>query len=405
MRELVSFAWRNVWRNWQRTMITAFAIGLGLALFIIGFAYIKGFLTFALEATTKAWTGEAQVHDSRYAETQQAEFTLSGGAELVETASKLPGVAAATPRVYGPGMATMGDRTARVDLVGIDLERERRVTNLESKLSRGAWPSEPHHVLIGVKLAEALELSVGDKLVLTAADVESGALNSHLARISGLLYSSNAYVDRQAALVPLPAARQLLGLQQGVHEIALDLRVPADEQAAIAAVLRPLEGPGRTVRPWQEVQRALASALDLNNKIMWLSVLVVFLIAAFGIVNTMTMSFLERYREFGILRAIGTRPRRLMALILVEAACLGAIGVLIGNVLGLLFYWPLSIYGITIGGVEGYGISFDRTILFEFDVAAVVLVSAVFWLLTVLTALGTARRAALVEPMKALRQI
>ena len=405
MNEIISFAWRNIWRNTRRTVITASAIGLGLALFVVAFAYTKGFLGFALEATTRSWTGEAQIHDARYAETREEEHTINGGMDVLAQARALPHVTAATPRVYGPGMAAMGDRTARVELVGIDLKSEPRVTSFFQKLSDGAWPAEQHHVLIGVKLAETLELGVGDKIVLTAADVRTGELNSHLARISGLIYSSNAYLDRQAALLPLQVAQKLLGLRGEIHEIALQMDIPAEAEQPIAIALAPLKRQGLAIRPWQVVQRPLAAAMELNTQIMWISVFVVFLIAAFGIVNTMTMSFLERYHEFGVLRALGTRPNRLMALVLTEAACLGAIGVALGLALGLAIYWPFSVYGVTIGGAEAYGVSFDRNILFDLDAVATAELALVFWVLTIFTALGTARRAAAVQPIEALRQI
>ncbi len=405
MTETLSFAWRNLWRNPRRTIITASAIGLGLALFIVAVAYMKGFLVYMLDATTGSWTGHAQIQSPAYVDSHEASDTLDDGAALLERARALPHVAAATPRVYGPGMASMGDRTARVELVGIDLHSERQVTQFKDELSEGSWPEKPNQVLIGVKLAELLELSVGDKLVLTAADVQSGDLNGQLVRIGGLVYSNNAYLDRQAVVMPIETTQKLLGIPGRLHEIAVTLDVPADDEAAIRGALRPLQSEHASVRPWQEVQKGLSSAIELNAQTLWISVLVVFLIASFGIVNTMTMSFLERYREFGILRAVGTSPSRLIGLVLTEAACLGMIGVAVGLVVGLLVYWPFAVYGLTIGGAEAYGVSFDRRILFELDAPMTVELCIVFWSLTVLTALGTARRAAKVQPIEALRQI
>jgi ABC-type antimicrobial peptide transport system permease subunit len=92
-------------------------------------------------------------------------------------------------------------------------------------------------------------------------------------------------------------------------------------------------------------------------------------------------------------------------MVLAEAGCLGLIGVAVGLVVGLLVYWPFSVYGVTIGGAEAYGVSFDRSIKFDLDPWATVELSVVFWLLTVLTALGTARRAARINPVEALRHL
>jgi ABC-type lipoprotein release transport system permease subunit len=405
MKEALTLSWRNLWRNPRRTVITVGAIGLGLALFIVATAYTRGLVEFLLDATTGSWTGEAQIRSSAYVDSHEAVDFIEGGPDLLERARALPHVTAATPRVYGSGLATMGDRSARVEVVGINLDSERHVTNFREKLADGRWPIEPHEALIGVKLAALLELSVGDKLVLTAADVWSGDLEGKLVTIAGLVYSSNAYLDRQAVILPIQSAGELLGIPGRLHEIALTLDVPADDETAIRAALAPLGRHDLSLRPWQEVQKAMASAIELNARWLWTSVLAVFLIASFGIVNTMAMSFLERYHEFGILRAIGTRPSRLLGLVLAEAAFLGALGVLLGLIAGLIVYWPFSVYGLTIGGGEAHGVRFDRRIVFELDTAATVRLCLVFWSLTVLTALGTARRAARIQPIEALRHV
>ncbi|MEM6532403.1 MAG: ABC transporter permease [Myxococcota bacterium] len=400
----IGLAWRNVWRSPGRTALTAAAIGLALAMFVLMLAWVQGFIDFALESTTKAWSGMAQVHAEAWVETEESSHVLPGGMELLEQARALDGVVAATPRAYGEAMAAMGDRTAAVQLVGISFDSERQASGFVDNLSEGSWPRGPNQVLIGVKLAEDLELGVGDKLALTAADIGTGSLNGAAVRISGLLYTSNSFLDRGAVLGSLTAMQELLGLGTAFHEITLQLDAPIDDADAIRAAVRPLEGPGLAVRTWQQVQSDLASTLEFQTNVLWIAVLIVFLIAAFGVVNTMTMSFLERFREFGILRAIGTSPGRIFALIVAEAGWLGAVGVLGGLIVSSLFYIPLSIYGVTIPGAEAYGVSFDREIIFRVDLVQTVVLIAVFFGLTLLTGTLTARRAALVSPVEALRQ-
>ncbi|MEM6558970.1 MAG: FtsX-like permease family protein [Myxococcota bacterium] len=401
---VVLLAWRNIWRSPTRTALTASAIAVALAIFVLMLAWVQGFIDYALESTTKSWSGMAQVHSTRWVETEESSSVLAEGPGLLARARRMPGILAAVPRAYGEAMAAMGDRTAAVQLVGIDLSEERRATDFDRKLSAGAWSTKLNHVLIGVKLADHLELGVGDKLALTAADTQTGELNDFLVRISGLLYTSNSFLDREAVICSLPLVQRLLSLGEDFHEITLQLDVPLDDENAITSTISPLNGSGRAVRAWQEIQRDLASTLEFQNRILWLAIIVVFLIAAFGIVNTMTMSFLERFREFGILKAIGTSPARLFGLIVSEAGWIGALGVGIGLVIASIAYVPLSIYGLTIGGAEAYGVSFDRNILFRVDVPQTVILTITFFTLTMMTGMLTARRAARVSPVDALRQ-
>lgn len=397
-------AWRNIWRSPRRTALTATAIAVALALFVLMLAWVQGFIDYALESTTRSWSGMAQIRSPEFIATEESSHVLPDGPALLERVRAADHVSTATPRVYGEALAAMGDRTAAVQLVGIDFESERAATSFNEKLSAGDWPREKNQVLIGVKLAEDLELDVGDKLALTAADVHSGALNDHLVRISGLLYTSNNFLDQQAVIGGLAVMQGLLGLEDDLHEIALQLDVPIADQAAIERTIAPFAGEGVSARAWQVVQKDLASTLDLQRRILWIAVLIVFLIASFGVINTMTMSFLERFREFGILRAIGTSPGRIFALIVAEAGWIGVLGVALGMLLSVLFYWPLSTYGLNIGGAEAYGVSFDREILFRMDAMQTVWLVVVFVALTVATGMLTARRAALISPTEALRE-
>ncbi len=400
----LSLAWRNVWRAPRRTALTTTAIAVALAMFVLMLSWVQGFIDYALESTTRSWSGMAQIRATGFVETEEATHVLPDGIALLERIRGHQAVLTATPRVYGEALAAMGDRTAAVQLVGIDFDSERSATSFNEKLSEGEWPGTKNQVLIGVKLATELELGVGDKLALTAADVRTGELNDHLVRISGLLYTSNNFLDQQAVIGGLSVMQGLLGLEDDIHEIAMQLDVPIVEQAAIEAVIEPWGGEGVSARAWQVVQADLASTLDLQRQILWIAVLIVFLIASFGVINTMTMSFLERFREFGILRAIGTSPARIFGLIVAEAAWLGLLGVSVGMLLSLAFYLPLSTYGVTFAGAEAYGVSFDREIFFRMDGTETVLLVLVFVVLTVATGMLTARRAARISPTEALRQ-
>ena len=130
---------------------------------------------------------------------------------------------------------------------------------------------------------------------------------------------------------------------------------------------------------------------------------VVFFIIALGILNTLSMSVLERTQEFGVLRALGTSPLQVFGLIVTEAFCLGVVGGLIGLGLGLLFNWPLEVFGLQLTSAEFAGVRFDKAVHSDLSAFGALALTGTFVVLTALTSVWTAVRAARIRPVEALR--
>ena len=167
--------------------------------------------------------------------------------------------------------------------------------------------------------------------------------------------------------------------------------------------MAPFNGGGLTATPWQEIVPVVADTLEKQFIYMAITLVIVFILIAFGIVNTLSMSLLERMKEFGVLRALGTTPLRLAALIFAEGGWLGAVGSTLGLGLGLLVHGILSRTGITMGDVEAMGVTFRTPIYPILKPAEILVVAFVFLILTPLVSLVVARRAGRVDPVQALR--
>jgi len=396
-------AWRNIWRNTRRTLITALAIGLGLGTMLFSLAWMAGMNRHLVETLTASRLGQAQVHAPGFRETRQEELTIPEGGKVLELARSVPRIAGAAPRLFAIGLAAMGDRSANVELIGVDLGQEPKVTNWQERLVAGAYPADHNQVLIGTGLARRMELETGSKLVLTVARVGTGDLEAVLARVAGVIYTGNPSLDERSVIAPLGLVQEIIGLPGAFHEIALRFQVDGLDRAELSSLLAPLEGLGLDVRAWPALVPVVASMLDLQGLYLAISVVLIFGLVAFGIVNTMSMSLLERFKEFGVLRAIGTSPLRLAGLILAEAGSIGVVGCALGLGLGVGISFWLGRRGVVLGGVEALGVSFGNAFhpsLAPGQAAAMVLV---FLVLTPLVALGPALRAARVEPVRALR--
>ncbi len=183
----------------------------------------------------------------------------------------------------------------------------------------------------------------------------------------------------------------------------MKLRSHDDTKEALAAALAGLEAPGLDVAGWRDLNPALASMMELQMTYLVGTTFVVFLIVGLGILNTLSMSVLERTREFGVLGALGTPPFNVFKLIVTEAFCLGVVGGLFGLGLGLLLNWPLAVNGIELRSVEFGGVRFDSVLRNELTATGAAAMTLTFVALTTLISFWTAVRAARIQPVEALR--
>lgn len=399
----IQMAWRNLWRNTRRTLITTLAIGLGLGAIIITLAWVGGLMEHLIQTMTGTNLGQAQIHAPGYRETREEELLISRAEEVLMRVDKTPGLVGAAPRLYAQGMAAMGDRSSGVEVMGVDFGREKKVTNWSDKLTSGTYPGGGNEVLIGQGLARKLELSAGAKLVLTVARVGSGDLESALVRIAGIINTGIPMLDDHSVIGSLEMVGKLNGLKGSVHQIALMFGSSGLEKDRLEKLIQPLQELGLDVQPWQVLAPMISGMLDLQGFYFGLAIAIIFGLVAFGIVNTMSMSLLERFKEFGVLRAIGTSPLRLFGLIITEAASLGVVGGAIGTVLGVGVTLIFNKIGINMGDVEAMGVTIDSIIYPHLDYRATVLVVLVFLILTPMVALGPALKAARIVPVRALR--
>lgn len=401
---ILKMAWRNLWRNTRRTIITAGAIGLGLALMIFSWMWMLGMDDHLVQTVTLSGYGDAQVHAEGFRRTRDAELVIPAGQKVLAKAETTSGIISAAPRAYAVGLAAIGDRSASVEVIGVDPAREQRVTNWQTRLAAGRYPAKPNEALIGVDLADDLEVEAGSKLVITVADIHTGDMAARLLKIVGLVATSNPAIDKHSVVIPLASLQKSMGLGDEFHELALRVTGPVTDQAHIEAVIAPLKAPGLEVAPWQVLASVVASMMDLQGVYMALSLVIIFTIVAFGIVNTMSMSLLERFREFGIMRAVGASPVRLAGLILAEAASLGVVGCAMGLAVGYAVHLVISRTGIPLGQMEALGVTFKTPIYTVFDPVGIGLMTLTFLILTPLVALFPAVRAARVDVIRALRR-
>ncbi len=334
----------------------------GYILFVFSYSLLEGSYGNIIEFFTQDNTGHIQIHRGDYLDKPKIHKTITGraraSAETVLTAAT--DVKAFTPRVFSPALAYAGDKTSPTRVVGVDPEREPTVSRIRQKVSEGhyfaAHPNSDgyYQAMIGQGLAISLKIGVGDEIVLISQGAD-GSIANDIYVVSAVIGNRTSF-DRTAVYLPLTAAQMFLSLGSDIHEYALltaSSRVSRSVSEHLQAAI-----PDLTVSPWQQVEatfyRTMQSDKQGNHFMMGLIVFIVFI----GVLNTVLMSVLERTREFGVLRAIGSRPMQLVRLITLETTMLAVLSVLVGIILVIpVIYWFTEVgmllpEPIEMGGIE-----------------------------------------------------
>jgi putative ABC transport system permease protein len=330
-------AWRNLWRHGRRTLITVLALAFGFlaAVFMVGLT--DGIIAEMIETGTAVVSGQIQVHDPGYLPDRPVYATIGGDsgtdvASLVKRIEATPGVVAAAPRLYGGGLLSAADQTQGAMLMGVDPERDARVVQLLSAITEGRAPQPgTNQIAIGSDLAHRLEVGPGAELVVVAP-ASDGSLGNDLFTVAGVFHTGSTGLDLTTAVVPIESMRRLLALEPGrVHEIAIRIADPwsADSIAGSIAA-RVGADPPLAIEGWTKYRPELADYARLAGASNFIIVAIVFVMAIFGVANTMLMGTYERRREFAVVRALGSSPGGIIRMVVFEAVILGAIALLAG---------------------------------------------------------------------------
>ena len=411
MRFLLAVAWRNLWRHGRRTLITAGAMGVGVAMCMSSIALQDGMYAQMFDVMVTDTLGHVQVHHPDYPGRKRLYDVLEETDALRGAIGEVDGVVLSVPRLFTYALAGGQETSAGAQISGVLPVEEAQLTGIDQKLEAGAWLAEApaQQVVLGVDLAEELGISGGEELVLVGQDAFGGMAND-LYTVVGTVRTGQTAKDRGGAWTHIADLQTFLAMEGKVHEV---LVVGDDVEGAPAireGILALPETGDALVRTWNESSPSAAQMMELQSIGALILLAVVLSAAALGVLNTMLMSVFERIREFGVLRALGLGPGRLMALVVLESMMLAAVASAMGLVLGLALDGWLVVYGLDFSVGDGKGLSFagitlDPVIHAVIRPEGILITIASVFVVTLLAAIWPALRAARMEPVEAMREI
>lgn len=335
MTALLKIAVRNIFRNKKRSLITLSAVsfGLGALIFLRGFMY--GAQRQMIHNITSTLTSDAQIVPKALENIYNTNSFIEDPERIRQILKEDRRIAAFAERVVAGGIVSSATNSMATFIVGFDPDRETAIGSRRTVVKGRLMTQEDEQgAAIGDKMREVMGVEIGDKIVVTAQDY-FGALAGEAYRLVGTFETGNDQIDNGTVMILTPTAQRLLSLEERLSKFALRIE-PKDDVHQVVRDLKEKIGEGDLkVLVWEELIPMLAQLIRFQNGMLFIVMLIVLTVVAAGILNTLMMSVVERIREFGLMMALGTKPRQIVFLIVTESFLLTMAGAVLGVVLGI----------------------------------------------------------------------
>ena len=371
MSKFLLLAFRNVFRNRRRTLMTLLMVGGGVAGLLLAGGYFA-FMTRGLrEDTIRAGLGHLQIFTTDHFKRDEVKVLDTGiknWRQVAATVSSAPHVRGVAPRIEFYGMVSNGIKAAGFMGSAVDPDAESSL-GFSAQLATGTGrnlsskSSGDVEALIGAGLAKSMNVKVGDGLTLLAM-TSDGALNGVDVQIVGIVKTGIAEMDARLLRITLPAAQRLLQSDRVTNlVVGLDSTDSTDlVYTELAPRLNRLPQQ-MTLKKWIDLATYYNQVHTMFNGIFLFMGLIVFLMVLMSSINTLLMAMLERIREIGTMLAMGTPRAWIVALFMLEATVLGVLGAMVGVVGGNLLGWLLNISGLHMPPPPGYTVKIPFRVL------------------------------------------
>jgi putative ABC transport system permease protein len=403
---MFKIALRNIFRRKRRSIITILTMLVGFMLAAVSIAWSDGTYNNIINLFTRNRLGQIQIHGKGYLDNPTLYNTIDNYDSIMHVVAQVKGVEYQTPRLYAAGLASYGDQSAGAEIIGIDPVLAENAINMQKKVVEGKYFSDQpgHKALLGKKLASILKAQPGDSVIIISQGAD-GSLANDIYKVIGLVESGDPDQDRVAFYLHLADAQELLVLPNQVHEIAIICNKLAEVPQIAVSIREKLNNPNLDVATWQKVAKSFYRSMQLDKDSMWVMLLIIIFMVAVAVLNTVLMSVLERTREYGVLRALGTAPGEVFRLVVIEVLIMAAVGVIIGCGFAYLINSALSVQGIPMPETLSYGgVDFTRMYT-EINARSFYLPAISVLFSAFIVSIFPALKAARIAPAKAMRTV
>jgi ABC-type lipoprotein release transport system permease subunit len=407
--KILNLAWRNVFRHTRRTVITAVAISIGLSAMIFMNTMMNGVDKMAQKNIVEYETGDLEIFAKGYYREEgffPIDTIIENPESLIKELKTISGIKEIVPRVKFQSQINNGIDELPVLGIGIDLENESRIFKTASAIVKGNFLKNPDDIVIGEYLARDINLAIGSPVTVITRD-RNGTYDAQDFIVAGILSTGHPLFDQNAVLISIEKAQELLAIPGSLTELSIQSK-DDNNLMSLKEEINQKIGKEYEVYTWKELYASIFEVSGFKRTFQFLLALVVVIIAAVGIVNTMLMAVMERIPEIGTLKAMGFSNFNIVKMFIYEGGIIGVFGSLIGCILGILVSLYLTYYGLDFSR-QFQNINIVYPIKFiikgEIDFNTIIFVFVFGVIISVLVTLWPVRRATKIEPAEALRHV
>ena len=401
---LIKIAWRNLWRHPGRSLIIIFAVIIGLWSILFLSALYEGIVRQRIADVINSESSHIQIHHPSFRVDQTPVHTVPGTDRVVRALQQDTRIKSFSLRQVTTGMINSTGGSMGATFIGIENGLEKKVTAIHEHIVAGNYLQDPKRseILIGEKLARKMKLHLKSKVVVLCQDT-SGDIVSGAFRVQGIYKTNNEPFDESHVFMHKEQLASMLGLPGCSHEIAILLQ----DQKRLQEVSNNLKAvlPGREIKTWMELSPEMRLLVGVFDEYMMVLMLIVFMAVAFGIVNTMLMSVLERSRELGMMFAVGMNKQRVFLMVTFETFFLMLVGLPAGVLAGMATVTYFGRSGIQFGPenmMSNFG--FTNVVYPVLTADHVVTAASVITFITLVSSIYPSLRAVMIKPAEAIRK-
>jgi putative ABC transport system permease protein len=403
---LTKLAWRNIWRNKRRSIIVLSSIVVGTIAMIFLDSFTTGALNQWMDSQLSLNISFVQIYKKGFSDDKVIQNYLPEKEFIEKKLYSESLIKNFSERISFLGLLNSAYNSSGVNFIGVNSNKEPEISKIHKYIITGNYLSgKKNEIMIGKKLADKLEVYLGDKIVLMASDID-GKVSSDLFRVTGIFQSSNSEFDKYNVYINIATSQELLGIRGKITEIAINLenRNLAD---SLKNKLTIALGDQYEIKTYKDLLPMLTMFMEMSKSVMGIFFVIIGVAMIFGIINTKMMSVFERIREFGILMANGMRNTQIFQMIIIEAFFIGITGLFFGLLFGIGLILPLSHYGINMSSFADTlsKIGFSAIIYPVLSSDTIINSSITILLTTILGSLYPAIKTIRLEPVAALRYV
>lgn len=410
---VLTFACRNVYRSWRRSLVTTLAMAFACAIMILFATLMQGMMYGSERNVVAMNTGDIQIHRQGFRDDPDIYLQIPATAQLL-TALRSAGFHA-TDRIYTYGLMASNNASSGVQLRGVDIDYEKTVTQVHQHLLEGQWlaASDKRGVIIGKKLARSLNVEIGGELVFIGQTADGFTAND-VFTVRGILKSVSAGIDTSGVFIAKQTLQELISLPDGAHEIAL-MRKDQKADLPLATlttknIVRKLAGgSGNTIEVlnWHQLMPVISRFMEIADVQLMVMLSFTYIAVASVIFNAMLMSVFERIHEFGIMKAIGVSPWFISSLVYAETLVQTVLASLLGLCAGAGLSFYLEKHGIDMSAISsGFsfaGVALDPIWYAHVTAKSLWLPVVFLFVVAAIAVLYPAAKVALLRPLDAIR--